>query len=254
MTEARSNLWRSSGSTPLLKQGHLKLIASTTSRQLLKISKKGDSTTSTGNLCQCSATLTVKKVFPEVWGEPPLFHLVPIACHWAWLKRAWLPLLYTLFSDIGTHWWDSTLTLLWETTSSLSLFSYEGCSRPLIVFVVLHCILSSTPCLSCTVDPSTQYSTPGMTLPVLNRGERSLSQPAGNTPPNVALDTILLFCHKGTLLVHVQFGVYQAPRSSSVKLLSSQLASSIYWYMVLFLTKSTTLHFALLNCMTSRSC
>ena len=45
----------------------------TVSRQLLSIPKEGDSTISLGNFCQSLVTLTVKKVFPDVQTEPPVF-------------------------------------------------------------------------------------------------------------------------------------------------------------------------------------
>ena len=51
----------------------------TVSRWLLNMSKDGDSTVSLGNLCQYSVPLTVKKVFPNVQTEPPVFQFVLIA-------------------------------------------------------------------------------------------------------------------------------------------------------------------------------
>lgn len=38
--------------------------------------------------------------------EPHVFQFLPTACHWAALKRAWLPLLCTFSSDPCAHWWD----------------------------------------------------------------------------------------------------------------------------------------------------
>ena len=52
ITEWSRHLWRSSGPTSLLKQGHLEQVARTMLRWLLNISKEGDSTTPVGNLCQ----------------------------------------------------------------------------------------------------------------------------------------------------------------------------------------------------------
>jgi len=64
MVEAGRDLWRSSRPTPLLKQGHLELVAQEcVFRWLLSVSEDGYSTTSMGNLCQCSVTLTVRKCF-----------------------------------------------------------------------------------------------------------------------------------------------------------------------------------------------
>ena len=51
----------------------------TMAKQLLNISKNGESTTSLGNLCQCLVTLTLKKVFPDVKRESSVFQCVPIA-------------------------------------------------------------------------------------------------------------------------------------------------------------------------------
>lgn len=48
-------------------------------RQVLNVSKDGDSVTSLGSLCQWSVTLTVKKMFPDVQTEPPALQFVPTA-------------------------------------------------------------------------------------------------------------------------------------------------------------------------------
>lgn len=48
-------------------------------KQLLNIHKEGDSTTTLGNLCQCSITLMVKKVFSDVQSKPPVLQFAPIA-------------------------------------------------------------------------------------------------------------------------------------------------------------------------------
>lgn len=55
------SLWMSSASTSSLKQGHLHLLARTTSKWFLNISKDGDSSTALGKLCQCWVTLTGEK-------------------------------------------------------------------------------------------------------------------------------------------------------------------------------------------------
>lgn len=61
MVEIGQDLWRSSGSTSLLRQDHLEHTAQDWVRQLLNNFKDEDSTTSLGNLSQRSVTLTVKK-------------------------------------------------------------------------------------------------------------------------------------------------------------------------------------------------
>jgi len=64
----------------------------TVPRWLLSISHVGDSTTSLGNLCQESVTITAKKVFPGVHGEPPVFFVPtgtsPVTGHQAELRSA----------------------------------------------------------------------------------------------------------------------------------------------------------------------
>jgi len=59
MTEVGRDLLRSSSPNLLLKQGHLKAVLQDQdkSRQLLSISKDGDSTDSLSNFCWCSVTL-----------------------------------------------------------------------------------------------------------------------------------------------------------------------------------------------------
>ena len=53
-------------------------LARTMSRQLLSISKDGDSTTSLGNLCQCSVTPVVTKCFPMFRGNLQCFGVCPL--------------------------------------------------------------------------------------------------------------------------------------------------------------------------------
>lgn len=50
-------------SNTLLKQGHLRQVAQTASSWVCKINKDGEFTISPGNLCQCSISLTAKRVF-----------------------------------------------------------------------------------------------------------------------------------------------------------------------------------------------
>jgi len=65
VVEVGRDLWRSSGPTHLLKQGHLEQ-AWIMSRQLLSIFNEGNSTTFLGDLFQCPRTLCEgKKLFPD---------------------------------------------------------------------------------------------------------------------------------------------------------------------------------------------
>lgn len=68
--------------------------------------------------------------------------------------------------------------------------------------------------LSCTGEPRTGTSTPGVASPDLRREERKdhLSLFVGNTSPNAAQDTIHFLCPKCTLLGYDQLGVHQDPQ------------------------------------------
>jgi len=57
------DLCGSSSPTLLPKQGHLQQAAQNLSRQVLNISREGDSTTPLGSLFQCSVNLRGKKFF-----------------------------------------------------------------------------------------------------------------------------------------------------------------------------------------------
>jgi len=61
--EVDRDLWGSSGPKALLRPDHLELIAQDHARQLLNISKDGDSAACLGNLRQCSVTFTIKECF-----------------------------------------------------------------------------------------------------------------------------------------------------------------------------------------------
>lgn len=75
--EVRRGLW--SSFHPTLPPQHSQLEPfSTRSRELLNISTVGDSTTSLGNLSQCSITLTVKKCPLMFRGILPWFRLCPL--------------------------------------------------------------------------------------------------------------------------------------------------------------------------------
>lgn len=79
--------------------------------------------------------------------------------------------------------------------------------------------LSQQLCISAVPGkPRAHHSTPGVILPVLNRGEISLSEPAGKTPSNVAQDTVQLPYHKGTVMVLVQLAAHQDFRAFPTKL------------------------------------
>lgn len=57
------NLWRPSGQTVCSRKATYRQLPMTMSSWFFSTSKEGDSTTSMGNLCQCSVIFTVKKCF-----------------------------------------------------------------------------------------------------------------------------------------------------------------------------------------------
>lgn len=66
MAEADKDLWRPSSPTTCSSRVTRSGMPRAMSRWVLSISKGGDSTTCTGNLCQCLATFTVAKLFSYV--------------------------------------------------------------------------------------------------------------------------------------------------------------------------------------------
>ena len=98
-----------------------------------------------------------------------------------------------------------------DSPSSLSLSSCRRCSSPGTLFVALRWTVSL--CLSCTGKAQTGLNAPGVTSPMLSRGE-------GPTP------SVFWRC---TSLGTFRWLSTRTPRSFSLKLLSSQSASSRYW-------------------------
>ena len=71
--------------------------------------------------------------------------------------------------------------------------------------------------LSCTGQPRTGHSAPGVASPVPSREEGSRPQPAGKTLANAAQDTVSVPGGKGTLLAHDQLGAHQGLQGFSCK-------------------------------------
>ena len=137
----------------------------TLSRRILNISREGDSTTSLGNLFQCSVTHRVKKFF--------------LMFRWNFLCFILCPLLLVL--SLGTTeesgpilltptlqiFITSTFSLVFfrlNKPSSLSFSSQDRCYSPLIL-VALHWTLSSSSSsfLKWVAQNWTQYSRWGLT-------------------------------------------------------------------------------------------
>ena len=148
---------------PLLKAAFPR----TMSRQLLSISKDGDSTTSLGNLSQGSATLTVTKRFWMFRGDLLCFSVCPLPLTTTEKSLA-LTTLLSLSSGISTHWWDSPEPSRLQTAQSQF-------SQPFLTGEMLqpihHGALHKT--VSWTREPKTGHSTPGIASPRLSWGEGS---------------------------------------------------------------------------------
>ena len=178
MVEVGRDLWRSSGPTPCSSRDSQSWLPSTMSRWLLSISKGGDSTASLGKLCWGSVTHAVNKCFLVFRGNHLCFSLcsLPLVLHWGPLERVCLHPLCTLPLGIDTHWWGPPWTFSspgWAVPAlsafphrtdapvpSSSLWPFDGLS--------LVC-----PCLSCTGEPRTGPSAPGVASPLLSTGEGS---------------------------------------------------------------------------------
>jgi len=113
----------------------------TMSRWLLSISKVGDSTTSLGNLCQCSVTFTVKKHFLTFRGNLLCFSLSPSPLVLGTTEKS-LDLSSShpplqVFINIDEMPLSLHFSRL-QRTSSLSLHSCERCSSLFIIIVALR--------------------------------------------------------------------------------------------------------------------
>lgn len=69
MVEAGRYLWRASGPTPMLKQGHLERVAQDHVQTACQLSPRKKTPQPLWALCQCSVTLTVEKVFLMLKGN-----------------------------------------------------------------------------------------------------------------------------------------------------------------------------------------
>ena len=78
VAEVGTDLWRSSGPIPCSSRVSYSRLPRTMTSRISNISKDGDSTTSLGNLFQCSVALTVTKVFSCAQVS---FHVFLICAH-----------------------------------------------------------------------------------------------------------------------------------------------------------------------------
>lgn len=132
------------------------------SRQLLKTSKKWNSTTSLGNLCQCFDTCTINKCFLMFRWSFLCFSLCSLFPVIAQMKRAWLlSSLHSRFRYLYTLIRFPRALFPGWTVPAVSLSSQEKCCNCFIIFVAL-CWTLVCLCLLCTGELRTKPSTPGV--------------------------------------------------------------------------------------------
>ena len=79
LVEVGRDLWRSSGPTLQLKQGHLEPAAQDSVQTAFEFLQGGRLHNLSGQLVPVLGHLHSRKVFPDVQREPPVFHCVPMA-------------------------------------------------------------------------------------------------------------------------------------------------------------------------------
>jgi len=81
MAEVGKDLWRSPGPPSLLKQDHLQPAAQDHVHTAFEHLQSWRLHNLSGQPVPCLVTLTVKKIFPDVQTDPPVFHFVTIASY-----------------------------------------------------------------------------------------------------------------------------------------------------------------------------
>ena len=129
----------------------------TTARRLLNFLKEGDSTTSLGNLCQCSITFNIKTCYlvfrqnrlcSSLYPLPFVValgttekSLSPSSLHFPF--RYFYTLIRSMSCPLSSSPTSRTFPSLFWTVPALSPSSQERCSSRFIIFMVLCWTLSS---------------------------------------------------------------------------------------------------------------
>jgi len=157
--EVGRDLWRASGPTSLIKQGHhLELVVQDPVQLAFDYLQGWRLHDFSGQPVPVLGHLHSEKVFPDVQKEPPVFGLCP------------LPLILLLGTTVKSlsssslhspsifvYTAEILLSLLFSrlnSPSSLSLSSQERCSTPFSIFVGLHWTFSSSSVSLSTGEPS----------------------------------------------------------------------------------------------------
>ena len=159
-----------------------------------------------------------ERVFPDIQRGFPVFQFVPIASspvtghHW---KEPGC-ILFASSLKVFIHVWDPPSWAFpspgW-TVPAFSAFPHRR-DVPVPPSSSWPFIGPSPVCrrLSCTGEPRTGHSTPGVASPVLSRGEGEPPSTCWQCFVKCNPDTIHLLCSKGTSLAHVQLGIHQDPQ------------------------------------------
>lgn len=144
VAETGRDLW-SAGPTLLLRTTENQL-PRTISRQILSISRDGESITFLGNMFKCLVTLTVEKHF-----QSAVFAHCLLYYDRALLKRAWFDSLCAISSGIYIHLTISLSFLFSKLNSSgcVSLSSFEKCLIILVAFRLNITTMSTSLALGC---------------------------------------------------------------------------------------------------------
>jgi len=118
------------------------------------------------------------------------------SCRWALLRSVCLVFTpsHQVFLGIGKMPLGLVSSRL-NSPGSLSLPSHVRCSKSLTTFVALCCTLPSKS-MSCTGEPSTGPSTPGVSHQGGAEGKDHLLQPAGDALPQAAQEAVGHLRHK----------------------------------------------------------
>ena len=139
MVEVGRHFWRSSGPNPLLKQGHLLLVAQDHVWMVLWYLQGAESTASLDYLFQNSVTLTVKKYFLTF--RSSILCLLPLILSLGTTAKS-LPssCLHLPFVYLDILIWSplSLFFAMLKSPSSLSLSLYVRCSSPFIISAAIH--------------------------------------------------------------------------------------------------------------------
>lgn len=159
-------------------------------RELLKISKEAYSTTSLGNICRCSVTLTVKYLLVFTWNLM-FFTSCPLPCLRAPMKRAWLHPLYTLPSSYLLMRISLSIILSWPVPALIAFHDRRVAPAP---WSSLWPSAELFPLCQCLILGSPDLDTVLQVCPHQHCVGKVISLNVRNTTPNVVQAAGSLLC------------------------------------------------------------